>query len=430
MTESGSNMEAPSPWLPEGTIIEGKFRLVRLLATGGWGQVFLAHDGVLDREVAIKLLPADIGGDDDHFPRFVSEARTMARIRHENVVVLYSAGQHDKWLYLAMEYVPGVNLQRWLEDRGPLPLDEAHGILAQLCRGLQAIHGAGAVHRDIKPANVLVASGFRMVLSDFGLARPVFGPHQSNAKGFKGTPRYSAPENAFGSSQKHEELHLADIYSLGVIAFELLAGRTPFDEATHMRMVMAHVTEQAEPLTSLRPDLPASVAAAVASALSKAPSDRPQSASEFLAMFEADIGGPTSRRAVPFRVLLADDDPTFRLSGCSVLRGAFPKSSVECAEDGQQALDALDREAAEIAVLDLKMPKLNGLEVAAALRASRRKRTRVIVVSAVGAAPDWNVLRQLGVDAFLVKPVSADELIRTVERLLALESVSTSNASR
>lgn len=322
MPDSGAQFTTatPLPWLPSGSLVEGTFRIDRLLGAGSMGQVYLAHDETLDRSVALKLVGATSGNQEAWRVKFRNEARTMARVRHENVVALHSVGEYERWLYLVMEYVPGIDLQAWLRKQGPLPLGTAHGVITQVCRGLHAIHQEGAVHRDVKPGNILVSAGFRVALTDFGLARWVDTSHTSGERGVVrtpayvekcpssrprprfpyehgvvGTPAYVAPEMVLGAPPDPELLSRIDIYSLGVLAFELVTGSLPFEAPSPAGVLLAQLATR-PPLASERAaGIPTSVDDAIFAAMAKDPRDRPSSAIEFLWKLERDLGVVSSR---------------------------------------------------------------------------------------------------------------------------------------
>ncbi len=285
--------------LPSGTLVASQFRIDRMLGSGSTGQVYLAHDELLDRPVALKLLGEPSEGTVEWRSHLLNEARTMARVRHENVVALYAVGEYRDWLYLVMEYVQGVDLHAWMEDRGPLCIAEAHGVIAQLSHGLQAIHDGGTVHRDVKPGNVLVGARMHVALTDFGLARWMDNSHTSGEHGVVGTPAYVAPEMILGNRPSPEMLNRVDIYSLGVVAFELMTGHLPFEATTPARVILDHIATPPPPVARYRPDLPQSVGEAIAAAMDKDPVSRPSSATELLVWMERDLAPDRLSRSTP-----------------------------------------------------------------------------------------------------------------------------------
>lgn len=409
------------PWAgrPQpGALIAGTYRITRSLGEGAMGIVVLARDEGLEREVAIKLIHPDYVASKDAHRRFVGEARTMARVRHENVVEIYAFGEHQGAPYFVMEYVPGTTVAAWLRDRAELSIDEAIGALDQVCRGLTAIHRAGAVHRDLKPTNVLVGPAFRIAVADLGLARVLDRPRTSEADTVSGTPAYMAPEMVRGGLVPPAMQQRADVYSLGVMAFELLTGRLPFETDNAAEMMSRHAREQPPLATELRGDLPSAFDAVLMRALEKDPAGRTSSPEAFRReLLEARETASLATRAQ--RLLVADDDDDFAALVRETLEWAFPGAEIICVRDGDEALRELDRRPAALAVIDLDMPGLNGIELTAAIRATpKSERMPVLVVTATGGAPDWRLLSSLGADGFLVKPIDPMALVALARRTL------------
>jgi serine/threonine protein kinase len=409
------------PTIKPGVVIDETYLLERTLGEGAMGMVFLARDLRLDRQVAIKFILPDFVKSPDAHERFLREARTMARIRHENVVEVYAYGELFGSPYFVMEYVPGTTADGWmrLHARPHLAVDEVIGVLDQVCRGVTAIHRAGAIHRDLKPTNVLIGSAFRVCVTDLGLARVVDrGPKEAKDT-VSGTPAYMAPEVVLGTPLDKEMEKRGDVYSLGVMAYELLTGRLPFEHADANDMMIAHVDDEAAPPSELRGDLPAGFDQVILSAMEKDPFKRTPSAAAFQrALLEARENASAAQRG--FCILVADDDPDFRALAVETLRFAFPDAEVTECGDGVAALAAAERRPFDLAIVDLDMPKMNGVEITAAFRATPKlEKMPIIVVTATGGAPDWRLLSSLGADGFLVKPIDPISLIALARRTLA-----------
>lgn len=383
------------------------------------GHVVLAQDEVLERDVAIKVIRPQVRLFEDFQKCFLREARVMASVRHENVVSIYSFGTHDAAPYFVMEYIPGISLERWLKRHAPVETDVALGVLEQICRGVQAIHDAGAVHLDLKSGNVLVGPAFRLAVTDLGLTRRLDGTQGNDSPLLGGTPTHMAPELIVADERVARDWRRADIYSLGVMAFELLTGRLPFKSESATTTLLQQVSVCPPVPSEVRPGLSPSFDAPILAALAKDPKERPASASAFfqsLPSIRATVRAPEGTR-----ILIADDDGTFRASARSMLTGAIPGAQVICVRDGNAAVEEMDRNPVSVLVLDLNMPGRNGVEVLAAIRGSGRiARPRVVVATAVGTVGDWKLLSKLDAEAFLVKPVTPVQLVRTVTRLLGL----------
>lgn len=395
------------------------YRVVRRLGEGGMGVVLLARDERLAREVAIKLIRREHMTRPEARARFEAEARVMARVRHPNVVEIYAFGELDGAPYFVMEYVPGCDLETFMKKRGaPLSLGEAHGILDRICLGAEAIHRAGAAHRDLKPSNVLIGDSFRVAISDFGVARLAdSGPIASDS--LTGTPAFMAPEVIAGHSTSLASLVIADVFSIGVMAYQLFTGELPFEGADLPQMLTLQLTGTPLRPCERRADLPPAFEQAILSSTARDPRARPQSAEALRQLFEA----AWRAERVPstsLRFLVADDDPGFRSLISVTLAKAFPAATIEAVGDGEAALAAARVHPPSLVVSDLDMPGLNGIELTAALRADPRQAdVPIVVATAVGGATDWKVLAGLGADGFLVKPFDASLLIGMVEGLLS-----------
>ncbi len=258
----------------------GQYRLTRQLGAGGMGEVYLAEHRLLKRPCAVKLIRPERAGDADTLRRFEREVQATARLNHPNTVEIYDYGHGaDGTFYYAMEYLPGLTLEELVRRHGPLPPARAVAVLRQLCGALRAAHGAGLIHRDLKPGNVILCPGGppydRVKLLDFGLARAA-GLSTADTRltqegTILGTPAYMAPEQAAGTGTLDAR---CDLYSLGAVAYYLLAGRPPFTEGNAMQILVAHMTEPAPPLRPARPEVPEDLERIVLRCLAKKAGDR------------------------------------------------------------------------------------------------------------------------------------------------------------
>jgi serine/threonine-protein kinase len=399
-----------------GTLIDNTYRVVGPLGQGGMGMVLLAVDEKLERDVAIKLI-RPTQKQKNARERFLIEARAMARVRHENVVEIFSFGELESSPYFVMEYVPGSNIANWLDDlilENQMPgIDEALGYLDQICRGVAAIHVSGTVHGDLKPSNILLGPASRVAIADLGLSRLFDHMGRAGAHPMAGTPAYMAPEFARTDLPGHL-LQRSDIYAIGVIAYEMLTGEPPYDILSTADMPKAHSAPPPLP-SKLRPELGTAFDAPLLAAVRPDPFKRTASADELRRqLLEARESLQVPQE--PMRILIADDDDDFRSLATETLRYAFPGASIEAVADGDLALKAIDREPASLAVIDLDMPGLNGVELTAALRANHS--LPIVVCTASGGAPDWKLLSAIGADGFLVKPIDPYALIAIARKMI------------
>jgi serine/threonine protein kinase len=252
----------------------GPYRIQRRLGQGGMGIVFRAiHDGD-GRTVALKVLRDELAADDGFRQRLAHEARAAAEVDHPNLAPVLEAGEADGRLYLAVRYVDGRSLAERLAAGGPLPVGELVPLAANVAAGLDALHRRGIVHRDVKPANILLAADGTAVLGDFGLAKSRAWTVLTRTGQVLGTPDYLAPEVIRGEPATP----LSDLYGLGCVLFECLAGASPFAGRGVLRVGMAHLQEEPGDPAAGRGDVPPALAWTVRQALAKDPADRPPSA--------------------------------------------------------------------------------------------------------------------------------------------------------
>jgi serine/threonine-protein kinase len=377
------------------------------------GVVLLACDETLDRRVALKWMRGHLFS-----PRsrecLISEARAMARVSHANVVQIYAHGEHDGTPYFVMEYVDGPTLEQWLaRGKSPPDLDLALRILDEVCEGVSAIHAADTVHRDIKPSNILLDERLRPRVADLGLS--VLSRQEGNDDAIAGTPAYMAPEIAFLKKVEPAMLVRADVYSVGCVAYELLTGRPPFDGTGHVGVLLQHAMTPVDPPSTVRAGLAPALNEPILHALAKDSAKRTPS----VAAFRRELASAARGEREPARILVAEDDDDFRVALRVYLGLHFPDAEIECVKDGPEAAEAVNRRVPSIAIFDLRMPGMNGIELTARLRARPQSATLpIIVVTASGGSDEWRRLAELGADRLLVKPVVMDDLVLLVRRVL------------
>ena len=280
------------------TLFDGRYRILRKLGSGGMANVYLAEDEELGRRVAIKILNERYAGDDLFIERFRREAKSAAGLSHPNIVSIYDRGEAEGTYYIAMEVIEGRSLKELIMTHGALPVHTAIGYAKQLLEALRFAHRHGIIHRDIKPHNVLVsadqqvkANEPRLKVTDFGIAR--HGASQMTEAGsIMGTAQYLSPEQARGAPVTAA----SDLYSAGVVLYEMLTGKVPFTGDSAIEIAMKHVNELPKPPSSLRPEIPPELDQIVLRALAKDPEDRYQTAEEFIEDLErVEAGLPISR---------------------------------------------------------------------------------------------------------------------------------------
>lgn len=411
-----------------GTVLGGVYRLVREVGHGSMGVVFQAEDLTLERNVGIKVVWPHLL-DENLRHRFQTEARAMARVNHKNVLAIYTIGQHEGAPYFVSEFVDGVSLETWLKDvtkdgQRPDP-DLALRIFDETCQGVAAIHAAKTVHRDLKPSNILLDKKFHVRVADLGVANILMQMKPAGVESTEGrdtaeldvvgTPSYMAPEVAFRRDINADLLPRADVYSLGCIAYELFTGQKLFEAEGAAALMFRHATEKPDPPSVRRPGLGALFDKAILRALEKDPRERTRSVEGL----RFEMATAKSEGSEPVRILVAEDDPDFREALGIRLRKEFPFAEVECVGDGAAALEAFEKKAPSVLIVDLQMPNMDGLELTKRLRANEGTRTMpILVVTASGGPNEWKELSALGADGFLVKPVNMTDVVTLVRRAL------------
>ena len=263
-----------------------RYEIRRELGRGGMAAVYLAYDPNFDREVAIKVLPHELMHDPAFRTRFHREARTIAALEHPAIVPVYDFGEQDGQPYLVMRYLSGGSLVARIRS-GPVPAAEAARILARIGSALDAAHAKGIVHRDLKPANILFDQYGEAYLGDFGIAQLSEGSSTLTGSMILGTPAYMSPEQISGEKKVDGR---SDIYALGIVVFEMLTGKTPFQSDSPVKLMMMHVSTPPPPISETDAKLPPGSAAILERALAKEPDQRWQKAAEFSRAFQ-DVTG-------------------------------------------------------------------------------------------------------------------------------------------
>ena len=290
-----------------GTMIDGRYRVISRVGSGGMAEVYCAEDGQLGRRVAVKLLHERFAQDEEFVERFRREASSAASLSHANIVSVYDRGEWGGTYYIAMEYLDGRSLDSIVREEAPLTPERAIEITEQVLRAARFAHRRGVVHRDLKPHNVIIDDEGRVKVTDFGIARA--GASEITQTGsIMGTARYLSPEQAQGQAVSPR----SDLYAIGIMLYELLTGTVPFSGDTPVEIAMKHLSQVPEPPSTMRPDIPHDLDLIVMRALAKNPDERYQSAEEMDADLERVAGGgPVTPETVEFatQIMRAPAEP-------------------------------------------------------------------------------------------------------------------------
>ena len=258
-------------------LLNNRYLILEQLGKGGMAIVYRARDTMLERSVALKVLREDYSRDPAFLERFRQEARAAANLSHPNIVTVHDVGLDNGQLFIVMEYIPGTDLKTLIKQRGRFTAEEALPLLVQACAGVGYAHRSGLVHCDIKPQNMLVTPDMRLKVTDFGIARVLSTIHpQEQSDVIWGSPQYFSPEQATGSAPSPA----SDVYSLGVIMYEMLTGSLPFRADTAAELARLHVEEEPVPVAELLPDIPPALEKILTKVLAKEPSQRYRTADQ------------------------------------------------------------------------------------------------------------------------------------------------------
>ena len=393
----------------------GRYELGTEIGRGGMGVVSRAWDAELGREVALKQVRGEPS--EESCEALLAEARAMASIRHPNVVTIHDVGRDGGLPYLVMELIDGRDLARMAIEDGPhLDVHVILPILEGVASGLEAIHARGRLHGDVKPSNVLLARDGRVVLTDMGVSRTFDGAPDGVVRG---TAAYLPPERVFSDASRGPLSLREDVYSLGVMAFELMTGRLPFEHGNPLALAQMHASKappRASEVAAGR--LPSRFDAPLARALAKDPVARTATPLQLVEELEAASHVDRSKRKAPARILVVDDDDDWTRVLAVALARHFRGAVVRTVSDGAEAVGIVAGFEPDIVLTDLNMPRCNGLELTAALRAAAPA-LPIVVMTGEGRGKDWVVLREIGADRFMVKPIVIEELCEIVSTLTA-----------
>jgi serine/threonine-protein kinase len=303
-----------------GSLVDGRYKVVARLGAGGMADVYLAEDQQLGRKVALKLLHRRFAENEGFVERFRREAQAAAGLQHPNVVGVYDRGAYDGTYYIAMEYLPGRTLKRMIMDEAPLDPVRAIDITIQMLKAARFAHHHGVIHRDLKPHNVIVDDSGHVKVTDFGIAR-AGASDMTETGSILGTAQYLSPEQAQG----HAVSASSDLYAIGVVLYEMLTGRVPFEAEQAVTIAIKHVSEAPTAPTTINPRIPPELEQVVMWAMNKNPADRPHDADQFIAALEhakaAIVSGEAGQRTAAMAAVSA-------LAGAGAAAAAAPPTAV------------------------------------------------------------------------------------------------------
>jgi len=277
---------AGSETLDIGTVLAGRYELLKLIGQGGMGAVYKARDKELDRVVALKLIRPELAKNPEVLRRFKQELILARQVTHKNVIRIFDLGQSDGIKFITMDFVEGQDLRSLLLEKSKLAPDQAARIMLQICRALEAAHAEGVIHRDLKPQNIMLDASGRILVMDFGIARSAYLPGMTQTGALIGTPEYMSPEQGRGEPLTER----SDLFSMGIIFYELLTGKSPYHSDTPLATLWKRMTEKVTPPVVLDPTLPQALSNIVVKALEIEPKNRFASAREMAQQLEIWLG--------------------------------------------------------------------------------------------------------------------------------------------
>ena len=414
----------------------GRHEVAEEIGRGAMAVVYRAHDPVLNRDVAIKVLPPSLAQDPAYVERFTREAQSVARLNHPNILRVHDFGEEGGLTYIVTEFVPGGTLREALQGRLWAPGDTVQ-LMLTLAEALDYAHFQGVLHRDVKPSNVFLDAEAAPVLGDFGVATIMKESRTVTATGHVlGTPEYMAPEQALG----HKTDFPADLYSLGVVMYEMLVGETPFHADTATATLLAHISEPLRPPSEVNSDLDPATDLVLQKALAKSPDERFGTAGELVNSLASIVRGASTRAprkvvsppASPtdteirheskVRVMIVDDHDVVRSGLAGILGDEKDLEVVGEADSGERAVREVGALRPNVILMDIRMEGMDGI-TACRLIKSDHPDIAVLMFTSYGDDEDVMSAIVAGASGYLIKNVSGIELLRAIRVVASGQSL-------
>ncbi|MBN1356505.1 protein kinase [bacterium] len=405
--------------LAPGFMLGKRFVLLGKLGEGGMGIVFKARDIDLDEIVALKILRDSMSGDSEMIARFKREIKLARKIRHPNVCGIYEFMFCDNRYIIAMEYIDGLELTELIRE-GTLPEHNRIPLIAGITLALRAAHRQNIVHRDLKPSNILVNAQYRPVIMDFGIARVMGMSNLTHHSRFLGTPYYLAPEQARGDPLDQR----TDIYSLGIIMYQLYTGTVPFKEGTPIEVALKHINSPVIAPGKLNESLDPEIESVILKCLEKNPYDRFQSTDELLNALKS-MASRSAAEDKPDKplILVVDDDKGIRGLLEKVLK--LRQLDVMTASNGEEALIQVQKRRPSLILMDLVMPKMDGYRTAELLgKNPATAAIPIFLVTSMDGKEYRAYSKAIGIREYITKPFNIPELIEKIKLYLSLSPIS------
>lgn len=386
---------------------QDRYTIIDQVGEGGMAVVFLCLDNELDEQVALKILKPDLVNNDKTIQQFKREIKIARKITHRNICRIYDFGKFEILYYIVMEYMEGTPLSSLIRKSDELVIDKKLEISLKILNGLEAAHCEKVIHRDLKPGNIMLIKNYEPIIMDFGLARHSEDEKITPDSRIFGTPAYMSPEQITGEKVDHR----ADIYSFGLILYELLTGKYPFDDTNYFKLLYSHVNDAPQSPRHFLPNLDIRLETIILKCLEKNVNNRYQNALEITKDILASIQQDDTKHSESYKkkILVVDDERLLRV----MLTKMFESFNMEVfqASDGQEAITTAMAEKPDLICLDIMMPRMSGLEAAEILLSSPQTKEIPIVIFSCKDDNEYMVYsRELGIRDYLVKPVQLDDI--------------------